>query len=269
VFDIPPYLSLVAIALSAVLANVAVRSTGETDINPIGGMGKVTQLAFGGMSGSMATNLMAAGITGAGASQAGDMMQDLKTGYMLGASPRKQFRAQLFGIMAGVAFAIPIYYLFNRAYDIGGLGGGWWRDALATLPLDSSSFTPVAKLGAPAAHAWKSVAEVLSKGIDVLPTGALEAAVGGLAFGALIPVIRKLVPKAAGFMPSGLAFGMAFIVQAFYSVTMFFGSMFLVAWMAKDKQHCKRFMFAVACGLIAGEGLGGIVNAITSIVQSL
>ena len=44
VFAIPWYLTLVAIALSAVLSIVATRSLGETDINPIGGMGKVTQL---------------------------------------------------------------------------------------------------------------------------------------------------------------------------------------------------------------------------------
>jgi len=274
-FDIPIYMSAVAIVLSSVLANVAVRSTGETDINPIGGMGKVTQLVFGGLKGNMApaaamsANLMAAGITGAGASQAGDMMQDLKTGYMLGASPRKQFKAQLVGILAGVFFAVPIYYLFDAAYDIGGLGGQWWREAFGLAGMDASAFNPIPKLGAPAAHAWKAMAEVLSKGLDALPEGAGWAALAGLAFGAIVPVFRKLVPKAAPYTPSGLAFGIAFIVQPFYSVTMFAGSLFLVLWMWKSKQHCTRFMFAVACGLIAGEGLGGIVNAITSIVQSL
>ena len=93
-FGILWYETLVAIALSAVLAAVAARSLGETDINPMGGVGKVTQLVFGGISpGQMATNLMSAGITNGGAAQAGDMMQDLKTGYLLGASPRKQFGA--------------------------------------------------------------------------------------------------------------------------------------------------------------------------------
>ena len=87
VFDIPVWMTLVAVAMSWVLAMIAVRSTGETDINPIGGMGKVTQLTFGALApGSTTTNLMAAGITSAGASQAGDMMQDLKTGRMLGAA---------------------------------------------------------------------------------------------------------------------------------------------------------------------------------------
>ena len=91
VFDIPVWMTIIAIILSAVLSIVAVRSVGETDINPVGGMGKVTQLAYGGLApGQMSTNLMAAAITGAGASQAGDMMQDLKTGHLLGASPRKR-----------------------------------------------------------------------------------------------------------------------------------------------------------------------------------
>jgi len=238
-FDIPIYMSALAIAMSAILANVAVRSTGETDINPIGGMGKVTQLAFGGQA--MSTNLMAAGITGAGASQAGDMMQDLKTGYLLGASPRKQFRAQLIGIACGVLFAVPIFYLFDSAYEIGDING---------------------PLPAPAAHAWKAMAEVLSRGLDALPPHGLWAALGGLIFGAAIPVIRKLFPKTAPYMPSGLAFGIAFIVQAYFSITMFFGAVALMLWMRVNKQQCERMLFAIASGLIAGEGLGGILNAI-------
>ena len=64
-FDIPPHLTLVALVLSFALAAVAVRSTGETDINPVGGMGKVTQLVYGGLApGSVSTNLMAAAVTG-------------------------------------------------------------------------------------------------------------------------------------------------------------------------------------------------------------
>lgn len=120
-FGIPAHLTAVALALSFALAAAAVRATGETDINPVGGMGKVTQLVYGGLSpGSMSTNLMAAAITGAGASQAADMMQDLKTGRLLGASPRRQFVAQLWGIAAGVLFCVPAYLLVTRAYPIGG-----------------------------------------------------------------------------------------------------------------------------------------------------
>lgn len=241
-FDIQWWMTIMAIALSAILANVAVRSTGETDWNPIGGMGKVTQLVFGGVSpGATTTNLMAAGITGAGASQAGDMMHDLKAGYLLGASPRKQFIAQLLGIAAGVIFVVPLYYLFDAAFNVG---------------------APDSDLPAPAAHAWKAVALVLSKGLSALPKNAEWAALGGAIFGATLPIIRKTIPKAAPYVPSGLGFGLAFLIPApKYFVTMFIGSMFLVWWQRSKPEVCKRFMYPVACGLIAGEGLMGVVKA--------
>lgn len=240
VFEIPPLFSLLAIGMSSVLSMIAVRSTGETDINPIGGMGKVTQLVFGGLAPSaMTTNLMAAAITGSGASQAGDMMQDLKTGYLLGASPRGQFKAQLIGILAGVLFCVPIYLLFDTAYDIGG-----------------------EKLPAPAAHAWKAMAVLLSKGFGALPHNAPLAVGAGAAFGSLMAVVNKLGPKAlTKWLPSGLAFGIAFIVPAYYSVAMFIGAVLFQLWTSRDPDGAKRLGFSVASGLIAGEGLMGIVNA--------
>lgn len=238
VFDIHPVLSVIAIALSSVLAIVATRSVGETDINPIGGMGKVTQLAFGGLApGAMSTNLMAAAITGAGAAQAADMMQDLKTGRLLGASPRKQFFAQLIGIAAGVFFCVPAYMLFKSAYEIGG-----------------------EKMPAPAAHAWRAMAEVLAKGFEALPPGALEIAFIALCAGALLPVLRRInVIKT--WVPSGLAMGIAFIIPAFYSLALFLGVAVWMVWRAVSPSSNKKLDFAVASGLLVGESLMGILNA--------
>ena len=237
-FDIPPHLTVFALVLSFALAAVAVRSTGETDINPVGGMGKVTQLVYGGVApGSIGTNLMAAAITGAGASQSADMMQDLKTGRLLGASPRRQFIAQLWGIGAGVIFCVPAYLLVTAAYPLGG-----------------------EQLPAPAAFAWKAMAELLTQGLGALPPHAEVAVGAGAAFGVLLAVLRR-VPALAPYLPSGLAFGIAFIVQAFYSLVIFFGSLVLVAWQRISPESAKRLSFAVASGLVAGEGLFGIFKA--------
>jgi len=245
VFDIPIYMSLIAVALSSVLAAIAVRSTGETDINPVGGMGKVTQLVFGAVSpGSMSTNLMAASISGAGASQAGDMMQDLKTGKLLGASPRQQLKAQLLGIPAGCVFAVLIFHLFDSVYEFGG------KD-----------------YPAPAAFAWKAVAELMAKGFDALPPMAGWGMLFGALFGAGIPILRKLFPKAAPYLPSGLAFGIAFIVQAYYSVTMFLGLLAYLAWKKINPKAATVFVFAAASGLIAGEGLMNIVKGILTMLK--
>jgi GTPase SAR1 family protein len=47
------------------------------------------------------TNLMTAGVTAGAAGSAADLLTDLKSGYLLGANPRKQFIAQAWGIVAG------------------------------------------------------------------------------------------------------------------------------------------------------------------------
>jgi putative OPT family oligopeptide transporter len=243
VFDIPVWMTIIAIMLSAVLSIVAVRSVGETDINPIGGMGKVTQLVYGGLApGQMSTNLMAAAITGAGASQAGDMMQDLKTGHLLGASPRKQFIAQLFGICAGVVFVVPVYYIFTSAYEIGS-----------------------DKIPAPAAMAWKAMAELLAKGFEALPPHATEAVLIAGIIGASIPLLRK-IESIKKWVPSGLAMGIAFIIPAFYSLVMFYGMLVWWIWKMKRPSAVEKFNFAMASGLVAGEGLMGIVNAVLTIL---
>ncbi|MEO2046759.1 MAG: OPT family oligopeptide transporter [Pirellulales bacterium] len=243
VFGIPWYLTLIAIGLSSVLSIVAVRSTGETDINPVGGMGKVTQLVYGGIApGQMGTNLMAAAITGAGASQAADMMQDLKTGHLLGASPRKQFIAQLFGICAGVLFVVPVYYLFSAAYEIGG-----------------------ERLPAPAAMAWKAMAELLANGLDSLPPHAEIAVAVAAGCGILLPLLRR-IKWLAPLIPSGLAMGIAFIIPAFYSLVMFYGLIIWWVWRKVNRSAADKLSFAVASGLIAGEGLMGMVNAVLTLL---
>jgi OPT family oligopeptide transporter len=62
-FDIAVWMGVLAIALSFLIASIAVRATGETDINPIGAMGKITQVVYGALDpGRIPTNLMAAGI---------------------------------------------------------------------------------------------------------------------------------------------------------------------------------------------------------------
>ncbi len=243
VFDIAPGLTLVAVVLSSILAIVATRSTGETDINPVGGVGKVTQLVYGGIApGQIGTNLMAAAITGAGASQAADMMQDLKTGHLLGASARKQFLAQLVGIAAGVMFVVPVYFLFTASYEIGS-----------------------SKLPAPAAQAWKAMAELLTQGLDALPPGALLASASTAALGVALPLLRR-VRKLAAWMPSGLALGIAFIIPAFYSLVIFYGTLVWLLWRRKNPSAAEKYTFALASGLVAGEGLMGIVNAALTIL---
>ncbi|KAJ2050086.1 OPT super [Coemansia sp. RSA 2337] len=120
-FDIPMYDTLIAVVLALPLAVLGVRALGETDLNPVSGIGKVSQVVFAGiMPGNLVGNLVAGGIAEAGAQQAGDLMQDLKTGHLLNASPRAQFVAQMIGSVFSVFVTAGAYLLYNKVYPIPG-----------------------------------------------------------------------------------------------------------------------------------------------------
>jgi putative OPT family oligopeptide transporter len=54
------------------------------------------------------------------ASTAGDMSQDLKTGFLLGATPRRQQVGQLVGVLTSAGFVALTVLLLARAYGFGG-----------------------------------------------------------------------------------------------------------------------------------------------------
>lgn len=88
IFDITWWMGILAVLLTFVLSIVAARATGETDITPIGAMGKIVQLMYGviappsasGTVASMTTNLMTASVTAGAASHSADLLTDLKCG---------------------------------------------------------------------------------------------------------------------------------------------------------------------------------------------
>lgn len=88
---IPLYAIITALILALFLSILGIRALGETDLNPVSGIGKISQLIFAFIisrdrPGSVLMNVVSGGIAEASAQQAGDLMQDLKTGHLLGAS---------------------------------------------------------------------------------------------------------------------------------------------------------------------------------------
>lgn len=84
------------------IATFAIKASGDTGIT--------------GMTGAIAIGSVICII----AAIAGDTSQDLKTGYLLGATPKKQQIAELIGVIAA-AFAIGgVLYLLNNAWGYGG-----------------------------------------------------------------------------------------------------------------------------------------------------
>lgn len=236
-FDIRWDMGILAVLVTFILSVVAARATGETDVTPIGAMGKITQLLYGIIAPSrITTNLMTASITSGAASHAADLLTDLKTGYLLGGNPRKQTISQLFGVLAGTVFCVPIYLLVVKPEKIG----------TEEMPF-------------PAAKVWESVARLMNDGVQNLPKGALLAMVIGGLVGALLACGDEFLPKKySRWLPSVTGLGIAGVIPAFNSISMFLGA--LIAWILSKvapKIH-EDYTISVSSGLIAGESLLGV-----------
>ena len=117
-FHIPAWQIGTSALLACLIAVLAVRALGQTDLNPVSAVGKLSQILFALLApGHVVTNIVAGALAEAGAMQAGDLMQDLKTGHLLGASPRAQFFAQLIGSTASIFVTVAAFNLYATAYD--------------------------------------------------------------------------------------------------------------------------------------------------------
>ena len=82
----------------------------------------------------------------------------------------------------------------------------------------------------PAVVQWKAVAELFKEGI-ALPTGALEASFWGVVLGIVLSVSERIFPaKLSKRLPSPAAVGMAFVIPAFYSISMALGA--IIYWLS-------------------------------------
>jgi putative OPT family oligopeptide transporter len=245
-FAIHWWMGITSVLMTFFLALVACRATGETDITPVGAMGKITQLFYGMVApANILTNLMTACVTAGAASSSADLLTDLKSGYLLGANPRKQFIAQFLGIFAGAIVIVPAFYLIVPTPDV----------------LGSDKFP------APAAQVWKGVAELLAHGLSSLHITERWALVIGSLVGLLLPILERLLPpKIRPFIPSAMGLGLAFVIPFWNTLSIFVGA--LIAWILARtaKELSLRYTIPVASGLIAGESLMGVMRGLLAML---
>ncbi len=174
-FDIPWWMGVLAVLMTFFLSVVAARATGETDITPVSAMGKITQLAFGAIAppsaatpwtAALTTNLMTANITAGAASHSADLLTDLKSGYLLGGNPRKQTISQLFGVLAGTLFCVPVYSLIVHTPELPVAQAG---AAEAGSAASQATNLGTEEFPAPSARVWQAVAEMMAKGTGASP----------------------------------------------------------------------------------------------------
>ncbi len=245
-FQIPWHLGLLAVLLTFALSLVACRATGETDITPTGAMGKIMQLVYGVLlPQNAAANLMTASITGNASVSAADLLTDLKSGYLLGANPRRQLVAQMCGIVGGTIATVAGFYILVPDATL--LTGG------------AEGKTPA--YPAPAAQAWLAVAKVFEAGISTLHPMARQGIIWGLVIGAGLLLLETFLPKLRRFLPSATGVGLGFILPFNYPLSMLIGAVVAWAWTRRNKVKADDYLVPVSSGVIAGESIVGVVVA--------
>lgn len=242
-FEIRLWLATVGVGLSFAMAIVAGRVSGETGVTPVGAMGKVTQLTFGVLDPSnISSNLMAANVTGGSASQCGDLLHDMKTGSMVGAWPRHQAASQAVGVVAGAVVGSAAYVVL--------------------IP-DPANMLMTEEWAAPAVATWKAVAEVFAQGIEAMPPGSHVAMVIAGVLGILGAIADRMLPAhVVRWTPSMVAVGLAFTIQVWVSISFAIGAVVAMAAQRVNPGWSQRFLIVLAAGVIAGETLAGVGDAL-------
>lgn len=245
IFGIGPLEAAAAVLLSFVLAVVAARVSGETGITPVGALGKVTQLIFGVISPANPTaNLMTANVTGGASDQCADLLHDLRTGQIIGTTPAAQYVAQFFGVATGSMAGALAYLLL--------------------IP-DPQGMLLTSEWPAPAVATWKAVAEVLRDGISALPEGApMAIAIAGAAGVALAVAEAVLPSRAAKVLPSPAAMGLAFVIPAWNSISLFLGAAAGALATRLIPEWAGKMLIVLAAGLVVGESLAGVTSVLVT-----
>ncbi|KAI9292173.1 OPT superfamily oligopeptide transporter [Neoconidiobolus thromboides FSU 785] len=244
--------------LGFVFSFIGCQSSGETDINPTGVIGKASQFVFAAIPAptiqiAQTHNLIAGNISSACASQAVDMVGDLKTGHLLKASPKSQFYAQLVGTVFGIIVGVVLFMVFATAY-----------------PCILDDTITKCEFPAPAVAAWQGVAVALTDDIGkhVPPSCRIACLVFGLL--TIITTILKntILKKYAQYIPNWNAIGVAFVNKdANIPLANLIGALIAFTWNKVNPTQWKLIGIALASGLIAGEGIGGVIQAIFNIAK--
>lgn len=161
------------------------------------------------------------------AAMAGDTSQDLKTGYLVGATPVKQQIGEMIGVVASAFTIGGVLYLLNMAWGYGS-----------------------SELPAPQATLMKMVVEGVMEGN--LPWNLVFA---GVAVATIIEILQLPV----------LPFAVGLYLPIHLSVPIMAGGILRLVYEKRNEKARERGIL-YASGMIAGEGLVGILLAVCAMI---
>lgn len=257
-FGVPMWLAVVSLPLIFVLTIICTNSMALTSWTPTGSLSKITQFTMGAIDRSNpAANLLPAAMTSEIASNAANLLSDIKPGYMLGGKPRHQAIGHVIGNLAGVLTCVPLFFLLFLQPDAHGVR------SVSTIVTEQFAM--------PAALQWKGVADIIAKGLKGLPTSALIS-MAVAAFAAVAMEIARIKTKGR-FQLSAVATGLGVVLPPESVLAMFVGALFFFIMGRKHKTPGTKGwrvwvdgMEPICAGLISGAALMGIGNAIINVL---
>ena len=268
-FGVDPWLGALSIPLIIVLTLIAANATALTSTTPTGSLSKITQFTFGALQPTNpGTNLMTAGVTTEVASNASNLLMDIKPGYMLGAKPRQQAWGHCIGILAGALASTPLFFVLFMSNKAPGT-------SIETHITD--------QWAVPGALQWAAISKVIEgmgknpegmplvqtvDGIQklwgVLPVSAAWAMMWGAVAAIALEVLRAA--SRGRFPLSAVGIGLGVVLPPESTVMMWLGAAFFSMMERRYLQRAGEFGWklwvdskeAVCAGLIAGWALLGI-----------
>jgi uncharacterized oligopeptide transporter (OPT) family protein len=258
-FGINPWLGFLSVPLIIVLTLIAANATGLTSTTPTGSLSKITQFTFGALDrANPATNLITAGMTSEVASNASNLLMDIKPGYMLGAKPRQQAWGHVIGVISGgIASTLLFFPMFLPHFD-------------PSQPMGPQVMTE--KFPMPGVEIWRGVAMLIASGASALKSSAMWAMIVAATGGVLMEVAR--VRTKGKFPLSPVAIGLGVVIPVESTLMMFVG-----AWMfalLHDRYSPRRdnslgralwvdSSEPIAAGIVAGAALTGIGDQLLTV----
>jgi putative OPT family oligopeptide transporter len=210
---------------------------GRTNWSPLSGMTLIAVTILIVISRGLGDNaaIISSVMVGAAAcvamAQATDLMLDLKTGYLVGASPKKQQIGQFLATWLGPIVILILIFILNKAYGLG-----------------------TNKLPAPQGNALAKMIEgILGGNVPV------KKYIAGAGLGALL--------SASGIGGLGILVGLGFYLPFDIVLTYTIGTILrlLVDW-RKGSRYSEEVGVPVAAGLIVGEALVGVGFALYFVI---
>jgi OPT family oligopeptide transporter len=253
-----------AIPMIIILTLIAASSTALTGTTPTGSLSKIPQFTYGALDPKHPpTNLMTGVMCVEVASNASNLLMDIKPGYMLGAKPRQQAWGHVIGVIAGALASTPLFYILFL--------DGYTPEKKVQDQMVTEQFA------FPSAVQWKGVSDLVTSIFGDSGSGSLltNSIITSMIIAGVVGLVFEVIRiKSKGKFPLvPLAIGLGVVVPPDSTLAMFAGATFF--WVMHKVYNARKESLGhrlwieshepICAGLIAGAAIIGIGDILVKV----